>query len=153
MYKQPRTFLFRILGGTVLIGIIIFSYLKYKPIIDGPLLSQISLEPWMVVQTPSLQVTGSVKNTHTIILNGRNLTLDTEELFQDTVALNPGINRIDIRLVDIFGAEKTYEYHVYAEYMMPEFPPTYQEALEQRLPTDESTTEIEPIVVDIETII
>lgn len=129
MNRQPGKIIAKLIGIIILIAITIFSYFKYQPMIQGPTLSEISLDEWTITDQSSIRVTGTVKNTQNININGRSLTLNELNTFNETVALNTGSNNIYIDLIDIFGGEKSYTYHVYAEYTFPEFTKTYNEAI------------------------
>lgn len=149
MDTKPTKIIFTIVGIIILIGIIIFSYFKYKPMIEGPLLSDISLEPWNNTGQSSVTIEGQVKNTQNIMINGRSLVLDESNQFREIVGLHQGSNQIFVDLVDIFGKEKSYIYNVYADYLVPEFAETYQQALEQQKleenPPEPETTAIKLI--------
>lgn len=126
--KEPRKFLFKGIGIITLILITIFSYFKYKPIIEGPILEEISINNWDIIEGGSIKLTGEIKNTHSMRINQEEITINENNTFTKVFPLVPGINIISIKVENIFEKQRTYTYNIYSNINENEYLPTLQQA-------------------------
>lgn len=86
----------------------IFSYLKMGFLWKGV---QISASIDRTDTSPLIQIKGSAKNAVYLSLNGREIFIDKEGKFNESVALLPGLGVVTIDAQDKFGkvAEKKFE--------------------------------------------
>ncbi len=113
MFSDIRKTLLRSLGIIIFIGILIFTYFRYSAYIHGPEITSVNLETFMSVENPSIIIKADIKNTQSVIINGRNIILKEKSNFDEIITFSPGTNSIEIQLIDTFGKERKYLYTVY----------------------------------------
>ena len=91
--------------------IIIYAFFRSKDLILGVKISNVNIMDGAKVANNVLQVTGNAKNAVNLTLNGREISIDQEGNFNETIALLPGYNIINITAKDKFGYsdEKNYK--------------------------------------------
>lgn len=73
----------------------------------GPKIEINDLEKTFSVEnSPSITLTGNIRNSILTTLNGRPIYIDTKGNFKETVLLSLGINRIELFAEDKFGKEE-----------------------------------------------
>ena len=100
------------------IFMIIYGILGSKDLIFGVKIRNVDLKDGATVTDNILKVTGTAKNAINLTLDGREITVDEQGNFKETIALLPGYNIINIKAKDKFGYvdEKNYK-------LIYEFPP------------------------------
>lgn len=114
--RNLRAIVLRIIGIGFFAGIIVFMYFKFQAFIYGPRIVDISLEPFMTIDTSSLEIQGKVKYTEEMFINGRSILLDETGEFKETIVFPAGHSVIEIHLVDPFGKEKFHYYNIYTNH-------------------------------------
>ena len=59
---------------------------------------------------PIMRITGNAKNAITLTLDGRTISVDQQGNFDETIALLPGYNIIEIKAVDKFNKSDVKNY-------------------------------------------
>jgi hypothetical protein len=93
--------------------ILILGYALFvsKDLIFGVRIRDVSLTDGTVFTENVQEVTGNARNAIHLYLNGREISINQEGDFKETIALLPGYNIISIRAEDKFGLtdEKNYK--------------------------------------------
>ncbi|MFT7328283.1 MAG: hypothetical protein ACI870_000470 [Crocinitomicaceae bacterium] len=140
MELSNRTIIIRSIGLIFFIFVIIFGYNRFERYINGPEIIEISLKEFQQIDTLSLNITGKIRNVESISIEGRVITFNKENMFEEIVVLSPGYTIIDIDLIDPFGKEKKYSYAIESTATNEEYMVTLNEARTPILeePTEES---------------
>lgn len=96
------------------IVILTIAFLGSKDLILGVKIKKVDIVNIMDgTSTPGkiMRITGNAKNAKDLTLDGREISINQEGTFDETIALIPGYNIIDIKAVDKFGKsdEKIYK--------------------------------------------
>lgn len=93
------------------IFIFIYALFISKDLIFGVKIKNVNLVDGSLVAESILKVTGNSKNAVKLALDGREISVDEQGDFEETIALLPGYNIINIRAQDKFGYvdEKNYK--------------------------------------------
>lgn len=101
------------IGGLLFffIFIIIYAILGSKDLIFGVKIKNVNLTDGATVTENIIKLTGTAKNAINLTLNGREISVDQEGNFNETIALLLGYNIINIKARDKFGYvdEKNYK--------------------------------------------
>jgi hypothetical protein len=101
------------IAGLTVFFILIIGYALFvsKDIILGVKIKNVNLTDDAVVTESVLKITGTAKNAINLTLDGREISVDQQGNFDETVALLLGYNIINIRAQDKFGYvdEKNYK--------------------------------------------
>lgn len=91
--------------------IIIYALFVSRDLIFGVKIKNVSIVDGRTVTDSVMKVTGTAKNAIKLILDGREISVDQAGNFNETIALLPGYNIINIRAQDKFGYvdEKNYQ--------------------------------------------
>ena len=91
--------------------ILIFGFFRSYNLILGVKIRNVNIQDGAKYADSELKVTGNAKNAKNLTLNGREITIDKEGYFDETITLSPGYNIITITAVDKFGHvdEKNYK--------------------------------------------
>lgn len=91
--------------------IIIYAIFVSKDLIFGVKLKNISLTDGATITEDVVKITGNARNAIKLTLNGREISVDQQGNFDETIALLSGYNIISIRAQDKFGYvdEKDYQ--------------------------------------------
>lgn len=97
--------------GTFFFFIAIYAFARSTDLIFGVKIKNVNLTNGTVFEEGSTKVTGNAENAVNLTLNGREISIDLEGNFEETIALLPGYNIVSIRAVDKFGYsdEKNYK--------------------------------------------
>ena len=104
-------------------------------------MKEISIDTYEEIQDLTLTINGRVKNTETLTINNRTITLNQDNTFNEIIVVSPGLTIIDIYMVDAFGKSKTYQYNIYSTGTNPEYESTYTEALQAQTAEEDITLE------------
>ena len=83
--------------------IIIFAFSRSKDLIVGVKIKDVNLTDGITVTDNIIKIAGNAKNAVNLNLNGREISIDQEGNFKETIALLPGYNIINIKARDKFG--------------------------------------------------
>ena len=91
--------------------IVIYASLRSRDLILGVQIKNVNIVDGAKVTNSILRVTGNAKNAINLTLNGREISIDQEGNFNETIALLGGYNIINIKAKDKFGYsdEKNYK--------------------------------------------
>ncbi len=91
--------------------IIIYAFLRSKDLIFGVKIKNVNIIDGAKVTESVMHVTGNAKNAILLTLDGREISVDQAGNFDETIALLPGYNIVDIKAKDKFGHkdEKIYK--------------------------------------------
>lgn len=92
-------------------AIIVYALLGSHSLIIGVKIKEVNLENGARVSSAVQEIKGNAKNASTLTLNGREISLDQNGDFSETVVLLSGYNIINITAEDKFGDsdEKNYQ--------------------------------------------
>ena len=102
----------KIAGLSVFFILIIFyAFFVSKDLIFGVKIKNVNLIDGSTSSENVIKVTGNAINAINLILNGREISVDQQGNFDETIALLPGYNIINIKAKDKFGYidEKNYK--------------------------------------------
>ena len=93
------------------IFIIIYAILGSKDLIFGVKIRNVNLVDGATITENIIKLTGNAKNAINLTLNGREISIDQNGAFSETIALLLGYNIINIKVKDKFGHidEKNYK--------------------------------------------
>lgn len=97
--------------------IIIYAFFVSRDLIFGVKIKNVNLVDGATVTENVIKITGNAKNAINLILNGREISVDQQGNFDETIALLPGYNIINIKARDKFEYvdEKNYKLMYKAE--------------------------------------
>ena len=100
-------------GGLVVffILIVVYAFFVSKDLIFGIKIKEVNLINGATAKESVLKITGNARNAINLTLNGREISVDQEGNFNETIALLLGYNIISIKAQDKFGYidEKNYQ--------------------------------------------
>lgn len=99
----------------LLASIGLYAFFQGYELIKGPVVEITSPTDNSSVADPSILIEGYAKNISFIYLNGRQIFVDTEGMFDEKLLLLPGYNIISIRATDKFNREVRRELHLILE--------------------------------------
>jgi len=91
--------------------IIIYAFVRSQDLIFGVKIKNVNIVDGAKVTDSVLKVTGNAKNAIKLILDGREISVDENGNFNETIALLSGYNVVNIKAKDKFGDidEKNYK--------------------------------------------
>jgi hypothetical protein len=91
--------------------ILIYAFFTSKDLIFGVKIKNVNLTDGATVTENVIKLTGNARNAISLILDGREISVDEKGNFNETIALLPGYNIINIKAQDKFGNidEKNYK--------------------------------------------
>lgn len=91
--------------------IIVYALFVSKDLLFGVKIKNVNLTDGEVFTSSAVKVTGNARNAINLSLNGRIISVNAKGDFEETIALLPGYNIIDIKATDKFGYtdEKNYK--------------------------------------------
>jgi uncharacterized membrane protein len=102
----------QIVGLSVFFLLIVFyAFFVSKDLIFGVKIKNVNLNDGATVTDNIMKITGVAKNAIKLTLDGREISVDQAGNFNETIALLPGYNIINIEAQDKFGKvdEKNYQ--------------------------------------------
>ncbi|MFA6301080.1 MAG: hypothetical protein WC609_01880 [Candidatus Paceibacterota bacterium] len=110
--NQNAKKIIKIAGFSVFfILIIIYAFFVSKDLVFGIKINNVNLTDGTVVTDSVFEITGNARNAINLTLGGREISVSGGGDFNETIALLPGYNIINIKAVDKFGCvdEKNYK--------------------------------------------
>ncbi len=92
--------------------IIIFAFSRSKDLILGVQIRNVNIIDGAKVENNVLKITGNAKNATNLSLNGREISVDQQGNFDETIVLLSGYNIINIKAEDKFGYEDEKNYQI-----------------------------------------
>jgi hypothetical protein len=90
--------------------IIIFAFSRSKDLIIGVKIKNVNINDGATMTDNIMKITGLAKNAINLSLNGREISIDQQGNFSETIALLPGYNIISLQARDKFGYEDEKNY-------------------------------------------
>jgi len=91
--------------------IIIYAFLRSKDLIFGIKIKNVNITDNSKITENIIKITGNAKNAIKLTLNDREISINQEGNFEETIALLSGYNIVNIKAQDKFGNndEKNYK--------------------------------------------
>ncbi|MFH1608411.1 MAG: hypothetical protein ABH951_00120 [Patescibacteria group bacterium] len=91
--------------------IIIYAFISSRNLIFGVNIKNVNLVNGIKVNESIQKITGNAKNAINLTLNDREISINQQGDFNETISLLPGYNTITIKAIDKFGHsdEKNYQ--------------------------------------------
>jgi ABC-type transport system involved in multi-copper enzyme maturation permease subunit len=91
--------------------IFVFAFINSFGLVFGVKIKNVNITDGETVTVSPFELTGKAKNAINLTLNGREISIDKQGNFYETLALLPGYNIVTIRAQDKFGNvdEKNYK--------------------------------------------
>jgi len=91
--------------------IVFYAFFRSEDLLLGVKIKNINIVDGAIVKNSIIAVTGNAKNAINLTLNGREITINENGDFNETIALLAGYNIINITAKDKFGYvdEKNYK--------------------------------------------
>ncbi len=90
----------------------LYSYTKAANIINGADIQLQNISDGMTVADPLLSVAGNAKNSSSLTINDRPISVNQDYDFKESLLLLPGYNTITLSAIDRFGKKKEVTVHV-----------------------------------------
>jgi len=102
------------MGGLVLLFAVIlgYSYFKTKDLFKGVRLTVEGLTDGETIDNSFLKISGTAKKAVYVSINDREIFIDSNGVFNDSLILIPGYNIIEIKARGRFGKEKKKVYQI-----------------------------------------
>lgn len=101
------------ISGLVLFFLIIasFAFFGATDLIFGVKIRNVNIKDGTKVTDSVMKVAGNAKNAISLVLNGREISINHDGDFDETIALLSGYNIVNIKAIDKFGYidEKNYK--------------------------------------------
>ncbi len=93
------------------IFIIVYAFFRSKDLLFGVKIINVNLVNGATMTESTFEVAGNARNAIHLVLQGREISIDAEGNFTETIALHPGYNVVSIEASDKFGNsdEKIYQ--------------------------------------------
>lgn len=148
--KNNTKTLFRFITITLVVGLGIFIYSRFNILTSGAQVVLNNVSDGMSIDGRVLHLEGNAKKASKITINNREITIDTEGDFKETLVFSPGLNTINIFAEDRYKSITEKIIHIY----VPEPPIVLEET--EILPSpdiplaEEEDQETEDIVLTVE---
>jgi len=111
MQQDAKKTLKIVLLSGLFLFILVFAFLKSYDLLFGVKIKNVSIVDNATLTDNLLHVTGNAKHAAILTLNGREISINKQGDFDETIALLPGYNVIQIEAKDKFGSvdEKNYK--------------------------------------------
>ena len=90
--------------------IVVYALWRSEYLILGVKITNVNLADGTKVSEGIIEITGNARNATNLILNGREISIDENGNFNETIALLPGYNIISLRAEDKFGYTDEHNY-------------------------------------------
>lgn len=97
--------------SVLFIFIVVFAFFRSKNLIFGVKIKNVNIIDGSKVTNNIMDINGNAKNAINLALNGREISVNQQGNFDETIALLSGYNVIEIKAQDKFGHrdEKNYK--------------------------------------------
>jgi hypothetical protein len=110
--RQDAKKILRIISLSILfVFIIVYAFFRSKDLIFGVKIKNVNLTDGAVVTESILEVKGNARNAIKLSLNGKEISVNQQGDFDETISLLSGYNIVNLRAEDKFGKvdEKNYK--------------------------------------------
>ena len=110
--RQDAKKILKITSVSVLfIFIVIYAFFESKDLMFGVKIKNVNIVDGAKVTESVMEITGNARNATKLILDGREISVNQQGDFDETIAILPGYNVINIKAQDKFGHvdEKNYK--------------------------------------------
>ena len=111
MQNDAKKILKIVLVSVLFVFILIFGFFNSRDLLFGVKIKNVNIVDGMKVTNNIVKITGVAKHAVKLSLNGREISVDQQGNFNETIALALGYNVVSIRAQDKFGHvdEKNYQ--------------------------------------------
>jgi hypothetical protein len=111
MRQDAKKTLKIILVSLLFIIIVVYAFFRSKDLIFGVKIRDMDIVDGSTMTNNILNITGNAKNALDLTLDGREISIDQQGNFNETIVLLPGYDIITIKAEDKFGNidEKDYK--------------------------------------------
>jgi hypothetical protein len=111
MNQDAKKLLKIVLVSVFFFLILVFVFFNSRDLIFGVKIKNVNIVDNLKVSDNIVKITGKAMNAIKLILNGREISIDQKGNFDETIALLPGYNLVEIIAQDKFGNrdEKNYK--------------------------------------------
>jgi len=103
-----------IIGGLIVIAVV-YGAIKIPGLFGVSSLTDLNIEPDMVVRESSFTVRGSIDPSDQLAINGEILYPKTDGSFEHAISLTPGFNTIEFKVKRFLGKEETITRQLFYE--------------------------------------
>lgn len=89
-----------------------YAVFNTKNLIFGVKIKNVNIERGKDAEINIIKITGNAKNAKTLTLNGREISIDQKGDFNETLALLPGYNIMEIKAEGKFGDKDEKDYQL-----------------------------------------
>jgi hypothetical protein len=110
--RQDAKKIIKIVSLSVLfLFIVLYAFFRSKDLLLGVRIKNVNIVDGAKVTNNIMNITGVAKNATDLTLDGREISVDQQGNFNETIALLPGYNVIELKAQDKFGHvdEKNYK--------------------------------------------
>lgn len=83
--------------------IVIYAFFRSYDLLFGVKIKNVNITDGAKIEQSTLNITGNAKNATMLTLNGREISIDKEGNFNETIGLLSGYNIVSIEAQDKFG--------------------------------------------------
>jgi hypothetical protein len=94
------------------IFIVFYAFFNARNLIFGVNIKDVVLDRGVGEDINIIKITGNAKNAKILSLNGREISIDQDGNFNETIALLSGYNIISLKAVDKFGYKDEEDYQL-----------------------------------------
>ncbi len=92
--------------------IVVYGFFRSQNLILGVKIKNVNITDGAKISNEIMEIKGNAKNATNLALNGREISIDQEGNFSETIALLSGYNIINIIAKDKFGYIDEKNYHI-----------------------------------------
>ncbi len=101
--------------GIFLLVIVAYGFFRSQDLIFGVKIKDVNVVDGQTFHESVVEITGNAKNAVNLSLNGRNVSIDKDGNFSETIALLSGYNVISLEATDKFGNNDQKNYKLIYE--------------------------------------
>ena len=109
---RGRKIVTNILASIIGVGIVVFIISRIFGYVRGPIVSQTEVTTFQHIEQYSFNFIAETKNTAQAYINDLPVSLSETGTIQQIIALQPGMNHIELVLQDPFKKTRRYEYSI-----------------------------------------
>ncbi len=99
--------------------IILYAFFRSYDLVFGVKIKNVNVVDGAKIEQSTIDITGNAKNATKLVLNGREISIDKNGNFSETVALLSGYNIVSIEAEDKFGHKDFKNYKLIHEVESP----------------------------------
>ncbi|MCE9585358.1 hypothetical protein K8Q94_01930 [Candidatus Nomurabacteria bacterium] len=102
--------------SVLFLTILVYAFFSSRSLIFGVKIKNVNITDGAKVEKNILEIKGNAKNAINITLNGREISINQQGDFDETIILLSGYNVIDIKAKDKFGKEDEKIFRLIGEF-------------------------------------